>query len=191
MSRIPNLIVKTNFLRLSESELLIKEANRNLNRLAGKKYENRHFDGVISGYRECITDKFSLEANEIFQRIKSTATDIVQKELEFGSPHILDLRDHKSEIKRHVDSRTFGDVICGVCLISPCVMIFRDYKTSEEVGRILLPARSFYVQWDKTRYEYTHEIPLTEDENHAIDGNFIMRKRRISIMFRSKKNKTI
>jgi hypothetical protein len=173
-----------NFITQSESDILLREVDRKLKRLCRNYLEN-HFDNVITGYKECITGDFNQESKIIFDRIHQQAMDITKKnQLRFNPPHVLDLRDHDSGIGKHVDSLTFGSVICGISLISPCVMIFRDSKSDIEKERVLIPPLSFYVQWDDFRYACSHEIPMTNDTDHSIDGKFIERKRRVSIMFR-------
>ena len=78
----------------------------------------------------------------------------------------MDLAGEDSEIKAHTDNNT-GRLVAGLCLGSPAVMIFRK---GNEIHKVLLEENCFYMQFDKLRYEYTHEIPNMNSKEHSIDG---------------------
>jgi alkylated DNA repair protein alkB family protein 7 len=151
-------------------------------------YESKHFDNVITGYREVVCSSW-IEGTEfpreIIERMKSVVNNTLGHKYEFQAPHVLDLREFESGIAAHIDNLgASGDVIAGLCLLSPCVIIFR--RNGVEIARELLDPNTLYIQAHDLRYNCTHEIPMTSDMDHSIDGHFIERKRRISIMIRDR-----
>ncbi|KAJ3413058.1 hypothetical protein HDV05_008579 [Chytridiales sp. JEL 0842] len=101
------------------------------------------------------------------------------------APHILELRDGNSGIGPHVDHlQAMGDTIAGLCLISDAVMIFRHVKLKDIYFSVLLPKGCWYMQRGKVRYEFTHEIPIKEEE-HFFKGSKVERGRRISVLIRN------
>lgn len=192
-----------NIISQAEADLLVLEADKKLRRIF-REYEPHHFDNVIRGYRECTATNWnpasqsSLETssnnNDLrVQTIMETMQERIRREtgrdnIRFCSPHILDLKDGQSGILAHVDNlQASGSVISGLSLISNAVIIFKAISSDFQF-RILIPPNSLYIQTDTLRFKFTHEIPLSEDENHSIDGNYIVRKRRLSIILRDIKN---
>ncbi|KAI8897265.1 hypothetical protein BC833DRAFT_594562 [Globomyces pollinis-pini] len=192
---LKDLMIIPNFVDSTTQSILVKEADKKLKRTWGKVYEENHFDSVIQGYRECIASDWAEDVGQEFANaktqpiIKNAANQVRERlgmpNLTFSPPHILDLRDGQSGIRPHVDHlKAFGSIISGICLISPCVIVFKDKNTNEECFRLLLEANCLYAQKDFVRFNFTHEIPMTEDDNHSFRGKHIIRNRRITVMLR-------
>ena len=137
------------------------------------------------------------ELQSILKRMASVSLDWVKNERskvqtphrdwEWSPPHLLDLRDGKSGIGPHVDLKeASGAVICCLSLLSPCVLRFTHTQRPQETFKVLIPPMSMYCQRDDLRYLYTHEIPMTDDPDHSIDGEKIIRNRRLAILLRDK-----
>jgi hypothetical protein len=181
---LKNFFKFKNFITSLESEELVKRVNKKFRRIP---YESRHFDNVITGYRECICSSWITNEDpfvkNIVDRMILKANETLGREFTFQPPHVLDLRDGNSGIGPHIDNlHASGDIIASLCLLSPCVLIFRI--EGQEIGRVLVEPNTFYIQAYDLRYNCTHEIPMTDDTNHSIDDVFIPRNQRISIMIR-------
>jgi alkylated DNA repair protein alkB family protein 8 len=84
-------------------------------------------------------------------------------------------------IEPHYDHKErFGEKIVGLSLISGCEMNFYDGK--KIVYTKYLKQRSLYIMTGKWRYEYMHGIKGVCSD--IVDGEKIMRTRRISLTFR-------
>lgn len=84
-------------------------------------------------------------------------------------------------IEPHYDHKErFGDKIVGLSLISGCEMNFYEGKTI--IYTKYLKPRSLYIMAGKWRYEYMHGIKGVCSD--IVDGEKIMRSRRISLTFR-------
>jgi hypothetical protein len=181
---LKNFYKFSNFITKNESNELMKRIDKRFRRTP---YQKSHFDKVITGYRESICSSWITGEDsftkDIIDRMTVKANQVLGKEYVYQPPHILDLQDGNSGIGAHIDYlKSSGDVIAALCLLSPCVIIFR--LDGQEIGRELVEPNTFYVQAHELRYKCTHEIPMTNDPNHSIDGVFIQRNRRISIMIR-------
>ncbi|KAJ3265381.1 Alpha-ketoglutarate-dependent dioxygenase alkB 7, mitochondrial [Chytriomyces hyalinus] len=200
------------FLSPHVHDCLATAAQLKLKRLARGPYLEGHFDAVIKGYKEATVSAWALpnslssdplqdkmddayidssdqSVNRILRHFEATVnaflashnTPTVKRWL---SPHVLDLRDGNSGIGAHVDHKSaFGDVIAGLCLISPAVMRFRHIEEPAAVFDVLLPPGCMYIQTGSVRHMFTHEIPISPLE-HSFNGKVIERKQRISIMVR-------
>jgi len=86
-------------------------------------------------------------------------------------------------ISPHVDCiPCFGNVIASLSLISGATMQFINFNTKEKQGIYLKP-RSLIVLSDAARYNQQHSIPARKSDR--VDGNKLIRKRRVSITFRN------
>ncbi|XJO74818.1 hypothetical protein BDV3_005581 [Batrachochytrium dendrobatidis] len=194
---IPNAITPR------EEEVLEREITKKLRRLFGREgYREAHTDHVITGYKEAIVSAWTSvetasspgekEAVEILDKTKLAMSKWLgpNRPAKWTPPHVLDMRDGNSGIRAHVDFvESSGDVIGGLCLISPAVIIFRNVKNPDrDYFKLFVPARCLYMQADDTRYNYTHEIPMTDDPAHSFKGEFVERHRRVCAMFRTKKD---
>ena len=82
-------------------------------------------------------------------------------------------------ISPHIDCiPCFGEVVCSLSLLSPCVM---DFIQKEKISR-LLEARSLLILSGPSRYHWKHGIAARKFDIY--DGNKIIRQRRVSITFR-------
>jgi alkylated DNA repair protein alkB family protein 7 len=172
-----------NFISTSESEMLLRLVDKKFRRMP---YESKHFDNVITGYRETVCSDWIQRKefpSDIIERMKTTVNATLGRSYVFQPPHVLDLREFDSGIGPHIDNLgASGDVIAGLCLLSPCVFVFR--REGVEIARQLVEPNTLYIQAHDLRYHCTHEIPMSNDKDHSIEGRFIQRKRRVSIMIR-------
>ncbi len=83
-------------------------------------------------------------------------------------------------ISPHIDCVPyFGDIICSLSLLSPCVMEFAQ----EEKVLMLLEPRSLVILLDQARYHWKHGISARKVDIY--DGNKIICQRRVSMTFRT------
>ncbi len=173
-STVPFLILYKNFVNEAEEQALLAELEP---LLAARKYENTHWDAVISGYRELERARFGPAARKIITKcVRVLPTRKIMP------IHILDLHQN-GRILAHVDSVTSsGPLLAGLCLLSDCVMQLTEdaNRTSGARIEVLLPRRSFYVYSSAARYQFAHAIPTEQ----VFKGKHIIRNRRISLMFR-------
>lgn len=84
-------------------------------------------------------------------------------------------------ISPHIDCiPCFGDTICSLSLLSPCIM---DFQKEKDKHQILLEPRSLIVMKDEARYEWKHSIASRKSDN--VNGIKIPRDRRVSMTFRT------
>ncbi len=84
-------------------------------------------------------------------------------------------------ISSHVDCvPCFGDAILSMTLGSPCVMVFR--RDRQQVPVLLEPG-SLVVLEGEARYVWKHGIPARKTD--VIDGRKVVRRRRVSMTFRT------
>ncbi|KAG0378629.1 hypothetical protein BGX24_003243 [Mortierella sp. AD032] len=188
--------------------MMVKGATLKLKRALGKqvRYEDGHFDGVITRYRECSagdwashpfsetpstptsdsgsggTKKDRTTPREMMDSLKSEFFPISWK---WVSPHILELEAGSGGIKPHVDHLdASGSVVAGLCLGSSAVMELIHKDDPQKRFRVLLPKRCFYFQRDSVRYSYKHGIPIEQDD-HQFRGEVVQKEKRISVMLRN------
>jgi len=177
-------------------------------KLARRRYESGHWDGVITRFREMqIPVSPSPDCPTlltVLDRMKGLipATAIAQPHV-----HVLDLASDGA-IDFHVDSVKFsGRLVCGVTLLSPAVMRLRreppspvatpewvwrdDGATAGATVDVWLPARSVYMLIDTSRYQWahavlagTHTYPAHHSGGSAASTTVVERGRRISLIIR-------
>jgi alkylated DNA repair protein alkB family protein 7 len=189
--------------------MLVEAALKKLKRALGKqvRYEDGHFDGVITRYRECSATDWGADSGagagaattttgsrtgsagraerstpqEVMQSIKQ---EFFPHHWKWVAPHILELEAGKGGIKPHVDHlEASGEVVAGLCLGSTAVMELVHENNPNQSFRVLLPKGCFYFQRDSVRYHYKHGIPILP-EDHQFKGTVIPKERRISVMLR-------
>ncbi|KAF9143446.1 Alpha-ketoglutarate-dependent dioxygenase alkB 7, mitochondrial [Mortierella sp. GBA39] len=201
-----DFILVPDYLTPEEHDMMVKGATLKLKRALGKqvRYEDGHFDGVITRYRECSAGDWSspfsattspspdpssnndnkerTTPREMMDAIKS---DFFPSTWTWVSPHILELEAGQGGIKPHVDHLdASGSVVAGLCLGSSAVMELIHQDDPQKWFRVLLPNRSFYFQRDSVRYSYKHGIPI-EPEDHQFRGKIVPKEKRISVMLRN------
>ncbi|KAF9904471.1 hypothetical protein BX616_001297 [Lobosporangium transversale] len=207
---LQDFILVPDYLSSTEHDMLVDAAVRKLKRALGKqiRYEDGHFDGVITRYRECSASEWgssggagpgedalsSTSTSAMARPERTTPLEIMQSiKREFFplhwhwvSPHILELESEKGGIKPHVDHLdASGEVVAGLCLGSDAVMeLIHESDPHHKTFRVLLPKRCFYFQRGQVRYHYKHGIPI-DPQDHAFKGKIIPKERRISIMLRN------
>eukprot|EP00698_Gefionella_okellyi_P003990 TRINITY_DN13699_c0_g1_i1.p1 TRINITY_DN13699_c0_g1~~TRINITY_DN13699_c0_g1_i1.p1 ORF type:complete len:234 (+),score=43.84 TRINITY_DN13699_c0_g1_i1:75-776(+) len=166
------------FVSEAEEQLLVQAIEPMLKR---SKYEYKHWDNVIIGYREVQKSPalFPDACRAVLERPRAlfpAGTSLLPV-------HILDL-ERTGFISPHVDSVKFsGPTLCGLSLLSDCIMRLRHPTVTSEYVELLLRARSLYVLTGPARYEWAHEILPGEEQ--LFDGREPVRRgRRISLLFR-------
>lgn len=199
-----DLLVVPNFLSKEEHDYLFDVAAAKVRRIAGRRYDEGHFDKVISNYRECTVSSWGSGkgsalldplADHPLAKEDPRTLAILRKvyllfspDLKWLPPHILDLREGDGEIRAHVDNvHASGGLVSALCLGSETVAVFRpvglDVTPTSPCIRVLLPPGALYAQVGNLRYGYTHEIP-GETEARTFRDKAIPKLRRISMMFR-------
>jgi alkylated DNA repair protein alkB family protein 7 len=151
------LKVLCNFITLAEELAMTTAISARFKRLKMTQYEPGHFDNVISRYREAsMSDSVwsaSPECLGVIARMKQHAIKDANDNIQWKPLHVLDLSD-TGYIKPHVDHTDYsGGYICGLSLLSDCVMRFKRTQSTavdddklKDAFSVLLPARSFYIQ---------------------------------------------
>jgi alkylated DNA repair dioxygenase AlkB len=86
-------------------------------------------------------------------------------------------------ISSHVDCvPCFGDTILSISLLSPCIMLFTQRQSKEQVPILLEPGSLVVMQGD-ARYHWTHSIPARKTDTY--NGQKIVRGRRLSLTLRT------
>jgi alkylated DNA repair protein alkB family protein 7 len=160
--------VYSDFVTEDEEKAAVDELRPSLPR----RYEDGHWDGVISGYREAqrALTVLSPALRAVAGRVHAAFPPSAGPPLPFL--HVLDLKAEADggRIDRHVDSVKFsGGVVAGVCLLSPAVMTLH-HEASAATVTLSLPRRCLYTLTGAARYEWGHSVRAPA--------------RRISLMFR-------
>jgi alkylated DNA repair protein alkB family protein 7 len=190
--------------------MMVKGATLKLKRALGKqvRYEDGHFDRVITRYRECSAGDWSSshplpatnpstssqpsnnstttkkERTTPLEMMTSIKSEFFPSTWNWVAPHILELEAGQGGIKPHVDHLdASGSVVAGLCLGSSAVMELIHQDDPQKWFRVLLPKRCFYFQRDSVRYSYKHGIPI-EAEDHQFKGVVVPKEKRISVMLR-------
>lgn len=148
-----NFVLIPEFVTPGEHDTIVQHCEKKLKRSLGRNapYEQGHFDGVISGYKECSVSSWSVGSRGggewmdqfIQQRIYDT---FFPSSFKWLSPHILDLCS-TGEIRGHVDNvEASGSVVAGLCLKSPAKMVLEHQDDPTCQVELFLPARCFYIQ---------------------------------------------
>ncbi|GJJ71311.1 alkylated DNA repair protein alkB homolog 7 [Entomortierella parvispora] len=205
LSRIPtneheqilkDFILVPNYLSPPEQEMMIQAATKKLKRALGKqvRYEDGHFDGVITRYRECSASDWGTGAPSLDKdQQRTTPSEIMQSikheffphQWSWVAPHLLELEAGRGGIKPHVDHlEASGEVVAGLCLGSDAVMELIHEDEPERLFKVWLPKGAFYFQRGSVRYHYKHGIPV-EPADHQFRGQVIPKEKRISVMLRN------
>ncbi|KAF9439327.1 Alpha-ketoglutarate-dependent dioxygenase alkB 7, mitochondrial [Entomortierella beljakovae] len=137
---LKDFIIIPEYLSPSEHAMLVEAATKKLKRALGRqvRYEDGHFDGVITRYRECSASDWGiptespsnspkslgsgsesslLERTTPQQVMQSVKDQFFPSNWKWVSPHILELESGKGGIKPHVDHLdASGEVVAGFCL---------------------------------------------------------------------------
>ena len=129
------------FITEKEHDLLVEEVTRKLKK---HKYEDAHFDSVITGYREAPISQWTTPENQAV--IKRVLDIFAEESLTFLPVHALDLAAEGS-IQHHVDNVNYsGGYIAGLSLLSGAVMRLRHDQHPAAVVEVLVKPRSLYIQ---------------------------------------------
>ncbi|KAG0318259.1 Alpha-ketoglutarate-dependent dioxygenase alkB 7, mitochondrial, partial [Linnemannia gamsii] len=206
-----DFILVPEYLSPEEHDMMVKGATLKLKRALGKqvRYEDGHFDRVITRYRECSAGDWSSshplpatnpstssqpsnnstttkkERTTPLEMMTSIKSEFFPSTWNWVAPHILELEAGQGGIKPHVDHLdASGSVVAGLCLGSSAVMELIHQDDPQKWFRVLLPKRCFYFQRDSVRYSYKHGIPI-EAEDHQFKGVVVPKEKRISVMLRN------
>lgn len=178
-------------------------------RLRRRRYEQGHWDAVITNYKEVELSDLHFDRPQIpniFRRIRQQLAschllrDGANKTIQWLPCHAIDLKK-EGELNAHVDSVKFsGDLVAGLSLLSSSIMRLipdrsdeDEKKTEEEEEKgwvdLYLPPRSLYALTGVGRYQYSHELLPNNSTFTQPDGTEILveRDHRMSIIFRDTK----
>jgi alkylated DNA repair dioxygenase AlkB len=86
-------------------------------------------------------------------------------------------------IASHVDCEPcFGDTIISLSLGSPCVMVFTNLRTRDDIEMLLEPG-SLLIMQGEARHRWMHGIPARKTD--VVNGQPIQRGRRVSVTLRT------
>lgn len=178
-------VVFPGFLSEAEGRDLLKEVQKRMNR---RRFEEGHWDSVISKYREielktpdevnnmeALSDDSNVQ--EFAQTIRRTrdllrsylSPHLAKNEILWLPCHAIDL-SKDGKLDAHVDSVKFsGEIIAGISLLSDSIMRLRPAKgewTDDETivegldGHVdlYLPKLSLYCLHGNSRFQYSHEL---------------------------------
>ncbi|XP_015706391.1 alpha-ketoglutarate-dependent dioxygenase alkB homolog 7, mitochondrial [Coturnix japonica] len=172
-----SVAVFESFVTPEEETELLRDAERALRR---KPYQDGHWDGAISCFREAELCVWSPRSLLVLQRM-AAAFPTSRPPTEYG--HVLDIAE-RGEVRAHVDSVKFcGCTIVGLSLLSAAVMRLRGLRDPHEWVELLLEPRSLYVLRSEARYGFTHEI-LGGAESF-FGSLHVPRRRRLAIIRRN------
>jgi alkylated DNA repair protein alkB family protein 7 len=205
--------VHLDFVTEAEHDALAAELEPHLR---SRRFEGGHWDGVISQYREVQRSIRTLSplARGVCARVAEAFPPGSGAPLSFL--HALDLAGEADggAIAPHVDSVKFsGNVVAGLCLLSPALMRLYHEHSPATVD-LLLPRRCLYVMSGEARYHWAHAVvgagpaavmsrrrdpndpaprpstPMPEEDGGGgggavtFRGQPVVRHRRISLIFR-------
>eukprot|EP00985_Skeletonema_marinoi_P018353 scaffold10235_cov131-Skeletonema_marinoi.AAC.14 len=200
-------VVYPGFLSEEEGQSLVKEVSKRMKR---RRFEDGHWDSVISKYREIelatpheVDNESTIDAPQYAQTIqrtrdilKSYVSPQLANHMKWLPCHVIDLSKN-GRLDAHVDSVKFsGEIVAGISLLSDSIMRLRPAKgewiddaSDESSGGyvdLYLPKLSLYCLHGMSRFHYSHEL-LPSDSVYQISGREdvqVTRGRRLSIIFR-------
>jgi alkylated DNA repair protein alkB family protein 7 len=202
-------VVYPGFLSEEEGQEIVKEVSKRMKR---RRFEDGHWDSVISKYREIElatpNEVASLSGNttDIPQYVntiertrdllKTYVSPQLTNQITWLPCHAIDL-SKDGRLDAHVDSVKFsGGIVAGISLLSDSIMRLRPAKgewlddTTDENSDghyvdLYLPKLSLYCLHGMSRFHYSHEL-LPSDSVYQLHGKnvHVARGRRLSIIFR-------
>lgn len=150
----PGATLVEDFITAQQESALLDQVDPLLRR---RGYQERHFDGVIAGYREVERPReWFVERGTIDRVVHRVFGDTPPDLLPV---HVLDLKaGPEGHIRHHIDHVDYsGEKIGGLSLGSAAIMSLRHRSQGDEV-HMLLRARSLYCLQGPARYEWEHGI---------------------------------
>lgn len=205
----------------AESDNLVNDIMKRMKR---KRWEKGHWDAVISYYKETELSIPSNGTSNQIQSLSPSSIDTIERirnhilRVCFAGNHNISwlpvhaIHLHKNgTLSAHVDSVKFsGTVVCGLSLLSDCVMRLRPACTSESLDSsnhkndipskdvndyidLYLPRRSLYILSGASRYRYTHEILScgARFRTSNTDDIIVNRDDRLSLIFRDSREEEL
>lgn len=136
------------------------------------------------GYKYDYRNQQATPTIEPPKSIRSIASTLLHKKITIEKPNQFIVNEYNlgQGISTHTDVPIFDNTIVSLSLLSGITMTFREKGIGTFKDMYLKP-NSLLIMEDKARYDWTHEIvPRRVDIVH---GSKILRKRRISITFRT------
>ncbi|KAG0254805.1 hypothetical protein BG011_005511 [Mortierella polycephala] len=187
LRNIPGLDIIPDFVTEEEESLLIQQldarnwAGRGVEPNPEMKRRHQHYGGVFSyRLRRVVGDMEQLPGmfNFLTRRL-------LEQKIYASSPKSIIVNEYEAGqgIMPHVDApKLFGPTITALSLLSDCIMTFQHVKDPSVVVPVLLSRRSLVVMNGSCRYDYKHSI--SKDLVEYLDGQEIVRSRRVSITYR-------
>ncbi|KAI8086793.1 uncharacterized protein BX664DRAFT_315959 [Halteromyces radiatus] len=190
---VQDFILLPNFISKEEHDIIVQHCEKKLKRSLGRHapYEQGHFDGVITGYKECNASSWATPTHGgvdewMSQFIQQRIYSLFPSSFEWLSPHILDL-NAQGEIRGHVDNvEASGSVVAGLCLKSPVKMTLEHQDNVDCRVDVFLPTSCFYIQRDYVRYHFKHAV--AGPSQSIWDDKPFDKYDRISLLFRTIRN---
>ncbi len=212
---LDNLTLIPDFVNVQEHDLMLKVCLQRLRRIAGRKYEDGHMDGVIRDFKEATISSWGqgigkylsglqnaqpadlmkeetlLPTNDLEPGVQSVLQRVYRQfapETRFLPVHLLELASGTGEILPHVDNvEESGSFVAGLCLGSDAIVRFSSADGTGHVDA-LLPKGCFYAQRGKLRYSYLHSIPL-DVQIRQWNGKPVESNQRVTVLFRDQLDK--
>lgn len=143
--------------------------------------------GYIYDYKYYNSKKKGSDMLDCLIDIKNNITDLckelklINDEYEFNQCIVNDYLPGQG-ISKHIDHKSFGDVICCLTIGSGATMRF--IKDDIIYNKYVEP-NSLYIMSGESRYNWTHEMTINKFD--IVNNIKIKRDRRISITFRNVK----
>eukprot|EP00577_Skeletonema_sp_RCC1716_P022291 CAMPEP_0113429616 /NCGR_PEP_ID=MMETSP0013_2-20120614/32539_1 /TAXON_ID=2843 ORGANISM="Skeletonema costatum, Strain 1716" /NCGR_SAMPLE_ID=MMETSP0013_2 /ASSEMBLY_ACC=CAM_ASM_000158 /LENGTH=216 /DNA_ID=CAMNT_0000318339 /DNA_START=51 /DNA_END=698 /DNA_ORIENTATION=+ /assembly_acc=CAM_ASM_000158 len=172
-------VVYPGFLSDEEGQSLVKEVSKRMKR---RRFEDGHWDSVISKYREIelatpheVDNESTIDVPQYAQTIqrtrdilKSYVSPQLTNHMKWLPCHAIDLSKN-GRLDAHVDSVKFsGEIVAGISLLSDSIMRLRPAKgewiddaSDESSGGyvdLYLPKLSLYCLHGMSRFHYSHEL---------------------------------
>lgn len=193
---VNSAVVFSKFITKSEGETLVKEIGQRMKR---RRFENGHWDSVITGYREVELpdEQLSSSSLSIITKTRNHIENVAKLNIQnsvHGSVsilrwlpcHAIDL-SAAGELNAHVDSIKFsGGIVAGISLLSDAIMRLKPASSDWESGKsesrydskesnghvdLYIPHLSLYVLTGMSRYEYTHELLPSKTTFEFLDAH--------------------
>lgn len=158
----------------------VSSKNRHTATNSRRRYEQGHWDAVITNYKEVELADESMEDPRILQIFGRTRQFLEKNHLSYQPVvwlpcHAIDLKKD-GELNAHVDSVKFsGDLVAGISLLSPSIMRLAPHVDSgapvlDGHVDLHLPPLSLYALTGVARYRYSHELLTDQSIFTSPDG---------------------
>ncbi|KAF9149747.1 Alpha-ketoglutarate-dependent dioxygenase alkB 7, mitochondrial [Linnemannia schmuckeri] len=212
-----DFILVPEYLTSDEHDMMVKGATLKLKRALGKqvRYEDGHFDGVITRYRECSAGDWSSpfsttttspssdpssssssssSSNTSYTRKERTTPremmDAIKSEFfpstwTWVSPHILELEAGQGGIKPHVDHLDASGSVVAGLCLGSSAVMELIHQDDPQKWFRVLLPKRCFY-FQRDSVRYSYKHGIPiEAEDHQFRGTVVPKEKRISIMLRN------